>query len=168
LLTKQHRQEALCGAYVRAIAAQAGLICSEPEYDYGIDLCLRAIRRRGSRFADVGGQLDLQLKSTTRARVNDSEVRFDLETKTYDDLRETGDNVPRILVVLLMPPDESQWISQSPEELVLRRGAYWLSLEGYPPTTASKTVRITIPRSNVFSVQAVLALMASLRERRNA
>ena len=56
----------LCRAYVRAIAAQAGLICSEPEEDYGIDLCLRAIRRRGPRLADVGGQLDLQLKSTTR------------------------------------------------------------------------------------------------------
>jgi hypothetical protein len=155
LLTKQHRQEALCGAYVGAIAAQAGLICSEPEYDYGIDLCLRAIRRRGSRFADVGGQLDLKLKSTTRAYHNDSDVRFDLETKTYDDLRETGDDVPRILVVLLMPPDESQWIGQSPEELVLRRGPYWLSLKGYPPTKAGRTVRMTIPRSNVFSVQAV-------------
>jgi Domain of unknown function (DUF4365) len=167
-LTKQHRQEALCRAYVRAIAAQAGLICSEPEEDYGIDLCLRAIRRRGPRLADVGAQLDLQLKSTTRARVSDSEVLFDLETKTYDDLRETGDNVPRILVVLVMPVDESRWISQSPEELVLRGGAYWLSLEGYPSTKAARTVRITIPRSQVFSVQAVLGLMASLRGRKNA
>ena len=33
MLTKQHRQEALCRAYVRAIAAQAGLICSEPASD---------------------------------------------------------------------------------------------------------------------------------------
>jgi hypothetical protein len=167
LLTKQHRQEALCRAYVRAIAAQAGLICSEPEEDYGIDLCLRAIRSRGPRLADVSGQLDLQLKSTTLAHVSDSEVRFDLEKKTYDDLREKGDNVPRILVVLLMPVDESQWISQSPGELVLRRGAYWLSLEGYPSTKAAKTVRIKIPRSNLFSVQAVLGLMAGLRERKN-
>ena len=61
MITKQHRQQALCKAYVRAIAAQAGLICSEPEEDYGVDLCLRAIRSRGSRLADVGGQLDLQL-----------------------------------------------------------------------------------------------------------
>jgi hypothetical protein len=167
-LTKQHRQEALCRAYVRAIAAQAGLICTEPEEDYGIDLCLRAIRRRGRRLADVSGQLDLQLKSTTRAQVSDSGVVFDLEKKSYDDLRETGDNVPRILVVLVMPVDEGQWISQSPEELILRRGAYWLSLEGYPATTATKTVRITIPRSQVFSVQAVLGLMVSLRERKNA
>jgi len=58
LVGVQHRQEALCRAYVRAIAAQAGLICSEPEEDYGIDLCLRAIRGRGPRLADVGGVIE--------------------------------------------------------------------------------------------------------------
>jgi len=100
--------------------------------------------------------------------VGESEVHFDLEKKTYDDLQETGDNVPRILVVLVMPVDEGQWIRQSPEELIPRRCAYWLSLEGYPATKTTKTVRIAIPRSQVFSVQAVLGLMASLRERRNA
>ena len=168
LLTKQHRQEAICKAYVRAIAAKAGLICSEPGDDYGVDLCLRAIRSRGSRLADIGGQLDLQLKSTTRAHMNDSEVLFDLERKTYDDLQEAGDNVPRILVVLLMPVDESHWISQSPDELVLRGGAYWLSLEGYPSTMAAKTVRITIPRSNLFSTEAVLGIMAGLHERKGS
>jgi hypothetical protein len=167
-LTKQHRQESLCKAYVRAIAAHAGLICSEPAGDYGIDLCLRAIRGRGARLADVGGQLDLQLKSTTRAHLSNSQVLFDLEKKTYDDLRETGDNVPHILVVLLMPVDENQWISQSPGELVLRGGAYWLSLEGYPSARTARTVGIAIPRSNLFSVPAVLELMASLRERKNS
>ena len=100
----------ICRAYVRAVAAHAGLICSEPEDDHGIDLCLRAIRRRGSRLADISGPLDLQLKSTTRAHVGESEVLFDLEKKTYDDLRETGDNIPRILVVLVMPVDEGQGI----------------------------------------------------------
>jgi hypothetical protein len=122
---------------------------------------------RGSRHADVGGQLDLQLKSTTRAELSNSEVLFDLERKTYDDLRVPGDNVPRILVVLLMPVDEGLWISQSPEELLLRRGAYWASLEGCPSTGAAKTVRIKIPRSNVFSVESVLGLMVRLRERKN-
>ncbi len=34
----------------------------------------------------MSAQLDLQLKSTTRAQVTDSQVLFDLELKTYDDL----------------------------------------------------------------------------------
>ena len=90
IVTKQHRQEGICKAYVRAIAVQAGLICSEPEGDYGIDLCLRAIQSRGPWLADAGGQLDLQLRRTTRAHVSDSVVLLDLEKKAYDDLRETG------------------------------------------------------------------------------
>ena len=65
-----------------------------------------------------------------------------------------------------MSLDESQWISQSTAELVLRGGGYCLSLEGYPSTSAAKTVRVMIPRSNLFSVNAVLGLMASLRERK--
>jgi hypothetical protein len=38
MLTREHRQAALSRAYVRAIAAQAGLVVSEPENDYGIDV----------------------------------------------------------------------------------------------------------------------------------
>jgi hypothetical protein len=167
VITRAHRQEALGKAYVRAIAAQAGWICSEPEQDYGIDLCLRAVRVRGTRHADAGGQLDLQLKCTTRANVTDTGVVYDLDVKNYDDLREPGENCPRILVVLVMPEDEAQWLTQSVEELVLRHCAYWHSLEGEAPTTTTRTTRITIPRDNVFSAEAVPGILARLRERKN-
>lgn len=166
MMTRGHRQEALSRAYVRAIAARAGWICSEPEQDYGIDLCLRAVRIRGTRYTDASGQFDLQLKSTTRANVTDTEVIFDLEVKNYDDLRESGENCPRILVVLVMPEDETQWLSQSVEELILRHCAYWVSLEGYPPRAATTTVRIALPRGNVFSVEAVGDILARSRERK--
>ena len=43
MLTKEHRQEALCRVYVRAVAALAGVTVCEPENDYGIDMALRAI-----------------------------------------------------------------------------------------------------------------------------
>jgi hypothetical protein len=33
MMTREHRQEALCRAYVRAIAAQMGLTVSEPEHE---------------------------------------------------------------------------------------------------------------------------------------
>src|SRR5262245_7998967 len=111
MLTRSHRQEALSKAYVRAVAAKAGVICSEPEQDYGIDMCLRAVRMRGDRHADAGGQVDLQLKSTTRAAVEADKIVYDLEMKNYDDLRQGGVNCPRILVVLVLPEDEEQWLS---------------------------------------------------------
>jgi hypothetical protein len=165
MLPRNQRQELLSRAYVRAIAAQAGAVCSEPEQDFGIDLCLRSVRGRGRRITDAGGQFDVQVKSTTRANVTEDEVRYDLSVKNYDDLRAPGDNCPRILVVLVLPDDEAQWLSQSVEELVLRHCAYWISLEGYPPTAATTTTRIAIPRTAVFSAEAVRAILARLRER---
>lgn len=85
----------------------------------------------------------------------------------YDDLRDTNVQVARILVVLVMPEDEALWLSQSPEELVLRHCAYWLSLKGCPPTTNTTTLRVAIPLANVFSPAALRDIVLRLRERRD-
>lgn len=166
MVPRSQRQEALSRAYVRAIAAYPGLVCAEPEYDFGIDLCLRRIRVRGQRHADASGQLDVQIKATTRASITDAAVVFDLEVKNYDDLREPGDNCPRVLVVFVQPEDEARWLSQSEDELVLRHCAWWLFLGGMPPTTSTSTVRISIPRSNIFSTQTIDRLMTGLGQGR--
>jgi hypothetical protein len=71
---------------------------------------------------------------------------------------------PRILVVLVMPEDEALWLTQTPEELTLRRCAYWISLKGQLTTTAVRTIRIGIPLAQVFSVEAVTRLMERVRE----
>jgi hypothetical protein len=128
-MTSAHRQEALCRAYVQAIAALAGIGTSLPVPDYGIDLSLRSITPKGTQREDAGVQLDLQLRSTTRANVSATEVRYDLDVRTYDLLRALPP-VPRVLGVLVLPEDESRWLSQSPEELVIRQAAYWFSLQG--------------------------------------
>ncbi|MCI0455505.1 MAG: DUF4365 domain-containing protein [Gemmataceae bacterium] len=164
MLTKEHRQEALCRAYVQAVVAQAGLSYSFLANDYGIDLSLRAFKKRDQRHTDAGIPLDIQLKSTTRAEVREAHVVYDLEVKAYEDLRDPEARAPRILVMLVMPDDEGGWLSQSEEGLTLHRCAYWLSLKGYPPTAATSTVRINIPRTNVFSVPQLRALIERIQQ----
>src|SRR3954453_17082426 len=112
MLTRNDRQEALTRAYVRVIAAQAGTIVGEPEVDYGLDLFIRPVTLRDGRRRDVGPQLDLQLKSTTRAAVGDTHLACDLDAVYYNDLREPSEFSPRILVVLVLPSDEAQWVAQ--------------------------------------------------------
>lgn len=164
MLTKPHRQEALCRAYVQAVAAQAGLSYSVPTPDYGIDLGLWAIEQHGTQYRDTGLQLDLQLRSTTRAHVGDTEVTHDLDVRTYDFLRASPVMCPRLLVVLVLPAEENQWLTQSPEELILRRCAYWLSLTGAEPTTASSSVRVAIPSGQIFSVEGVQAMINRMKQ----
>jgi hypothetical protein len=162
-LTRNHRQEALCRAYVHAVAALAGVGTSVPIPDYGVDLSLRNIERRGNRRFDGRLQLDLQLRSTTLADVTVTRIGYDLDVQTYDFLREASP-ICCLLIVLVLPEDETLWLSQSPEELVVRHCAYWHSLRGAAPITATSSIRIAIPPSQVFSVQAVREIMDRLNE----
>jgi hypothetical protein len=159
MITQAHRQEALCRAYVQAIAAQAGVLWSKTEPDYGIDISLRSVEIQENRRRDAGIQIDLQLKSTTRAAITGTEVRYDLDVQTYDDLRDERSRCPRLLVLFIMPAEEARWLSQTTEELTLRQCAYWMSLTGQPPTTATSTVRIAIPLTNIFSVDELKRMM---------
>jgi hypothetical protein len=161
VLTRNHRQEALCRAYVQAVAALTGLGTSVPTPDYGIDLCLRLIVRRGDQHLDAGVQTDLQLRSTTLANLSATGVRYDLDVRTYESLRGASP-VPRLLLVLVLPEEEERWLNLSADELVIRHAAYWMSLRGAAATAATSSIRVTIPRANLFSIEAASALMNRL------
>jgi hypothetical protein len=163
VITRNHRQESLSRAYVQAVAARAGAVCAVPDLDYGVDLTLRAVDEANG-FVDAGVLLDVQLKATAAAITNDpATLGFDLRVAEYDRLRRIDLPVPRILVVLELPADEAEWVIQSPGEMILRRAAYWLSLRGMPATTATTTVRIRLPRSDLFSPDAMTAIFARIR-----
>jgi len=163
LLTRNHRQEGLSRAYVQAIAAYCGMSVSLPTLDYGIDLTLNEVEDFGGWRAESGGKLDIQAKSTARAGGTADGIRYDLDVRSYDVLRLPTTVNPRILVVLLLPSDESRWCGQSEEELVLRHCAYWLSLRGQPPSRNRRAVRVTLPRANVFSAGALQTIMSRIK-----
>jgi hypothetical protein len=165
VLTRNHRQEVLSRAYVQAVAGRCGLSCSFREFDYGIDLTVHEIRRRGRRYYESGFKLDVQAKSTTVGNRGDTHVHCDLPVANYDDLRDREVGCPRILVLLALPEDEDAWTSETEDHLLLRHAAYWLSLKGYPPVANQKTVRVPIPRGQLLSVPALRDLMNRVRRR---
>src|SRR5262249_27364713 len=136
---------------------------SVPMPDSGVDLSLRNIEQRGARYLDGRLQLDLQLRSTTRANVTDTHIGYDLDVQTYDFLRELS-QIRCLLVVLLLPEDEALWLSQSPEGLVLRHCAFWRTLRGAGPTTSTSSIRIAMPRAQVFSPQALREILNRLSQ----
>lgn len=90
-----------------------------------------------------------------------------MDVDTYNDFRTAEADCPRILAVLILPATESEWLNQSPEELCLHHCAYWLSLKGLAAIKATSTIRLTIPRSNVFSADAVRTLLQRAKERKD-
>lgn len=157
LLTVSDQKEQLSLAYVNALAARAGFATSVPVPDRdSVDLHVQA-------GGPIRPALDLQLKATAALqRSQAGGVSFQLQIKNYNDLRiET--RIPRLLVVLELPADESRWMTVTAEELALRRRAYWLSLRGFSERSGQQTVTVRIPERNLLDVDALRDLMEQSR-----
>lgn len=161
MITTAHRMESLSRAYLQAVAAQAGLSYSIHAYDYGVDVTLREVEQVGPHYVDTGRVVDVQLRSTTGAIVTGSEVRFDLDVRTYDHLRDVRTRAARVLVLLVLPPEESGWLSQSQDALSLHGCAYWVRLRGRPAVATGTKTRVAIPRQQVLTVAALTELLAT-------
>ena len=137
-------QEQLSLSYVRSVVFRAGLRLSTPEVDdHGIDGTVVNPERRGIN------RVDFQLKATTRYGIGDTAISYDLRVENYNRLV-LDDDVPRVLILFIMPDDADEWLAQSEDELCLRRCAYWISLMGQPISRNSSTVRVSVPLSNVL------------------
>jgi hypothetical protein len=150
-------------AYVRAIAHAAGFFVQEANRHVdadGVDLTLMARDPAGNVRSS---RLDVQLKATA-ALIAEDPLPFDLEVKNYDELRSSAFQVPRILVVVVVPPDPDRWVSATEHELTVRHCGYWKSPRGADPTPNSTTVRVHLPRSACFHVSDLKAIMNRIRE----
>lgn len=157
LLTSQDMEEALSRVYVEAVAAAAGYTTAVPIPDRdSVDLQIRA----GGRMRP---SLDLQLKATVNLQLlGDGKLSFKLPVANYEGLRcET--QIPRLLVVLDLPRDSSQWVTITANELILRHRAYWMNLRGFEATHNKSFVTVRIPRQHVFNVESLRALMDQSR-----
>ena len=137
-------QEQLSLAYVRAVLFRAGFRLSSPVVDdHGIDGTIVDPDRRGIN------RVDFQLKATTQYEIRGDVIAYDLRVEDYNRLI-IEDDVPRVLILYLMPEDEDQWLAQGEEELCLRKCSYWVSLMGMQPSRNSSSVRVRVPLVNMF------------------
>lgn len=157
LMSSNDREEALSHAYVAAVAAGAGYVTAEQNFDRdGVDVQIRA-------GGSMRPSLDVQLKATINlGEATEGAYRYPLKRRNYDLLREQT-MVPRILVVLALPAVEADWLSVTPEQLVMRRCAFWASLAGFPETENNESVTISIQNNNRFDVESLRALMERAR-----
>jgi hypothetical protein len=135
------------------------VLTSHRDFDYRIDMTLHRVAEEGNRYFEAGVALDLQIRSTTQGEISEGAYHYDLDVVTYNRLRISALGTPRILVVLFLPQEEAAWTEQTESSLELRRCAYWISLRGGPETANTASIRIAIPRANVFSTESVHRLM---------
>lgn len=158
-ITQQKEQFSL--AFIRAVTAVAGYnICRQEVDNDSIDIGVRGTRRDGG--TRKAPQLDMQVKCTEMDAGAGDACAYDLKLKNYDDLRLTEVHIPVILVIICVPQDVSRWIEDAPEQMALRRCAYWLSLRGAAQSENMKAQRVHVPRSQRFTVDALRQMMNRL------
>ena len=149
-------QSELSMAYVLAVVHRAGWRLSFPyRDDHGIDGTLEAPLTGMSR-------VDFQLKATTRYDIQGSDIAYDLRVEDYNRLLAT-DDLPRILILFLMPDDPDEWLSYTEEELCLRKCAYWASLMGLQHSSNVSSQRVHVPLANRFHPNGLQSMFNQVR-----
>jgi hypothetical protein len=159
-MTIDMQKEEFSHAYVKAIAACAGYAWSKPSVDDdSIDLCLH---ERGGGGTIRSPRLDLQLKCKASEIPANQDFNYSLKIKNYDDLRDNNVQVPRILVVVLVPDELSHWLNHSEPEMALRRCGYWQTLRGLGPSENDQGQTVQMTRMKLFNVATLQAIMTRI------
>jgi hypothetical protein len=163
LMPLSHVKEHLSIAYVRAVTARAGAkltLTGSPEY--GTDVYIQKVAQLpNGKITETGHILPCQLKATTTCRVQDDYVIYDMEVDAYNKLA-MWEGTACILVLLRLPKEFEDWLDLDEEHLLLKNCCYWMHITG-PPSTNERSQRICIPRSQIFTPEAVLELLEKLK-----
>lgn len=157
-LPDNNAQEQLSVNYVRSVATAARCHAMVEETDFeGVDVHIKSMQiAHDVPFPSV----EAQLKCTQRGDlVRDGRIAWQLQRDNYDQLR-LAVAIPRILIVMLCPPDFNAWLQQDDQRLSMSHAAYWVSLRGEPELKAEqKTKTVHVPLSQPFTVEALLGMM---------
>lgn len=144
--------------YLRAVAAKAGMSCSEASRhldNAGIDATITAW---GSFPPSYKTEVDfkVQLKATVKAPGESSNhwSYFLAGVQRYDDLR-SQTSTPRILVVLFLDGKPEEWLKLTPDQMTLKKCAYWCSLRGAPESDNKSGQTIYLPKVNLVTPESL-------------
>ena len=149
-LNQQKEQFSL--AYIHAVAACAGYQFELPSAQRdGID---------GHISSDSGLSpiVQFQAKSSARDLLREDGVHYPLPVTNFQTLRKETKN-RRILIVVMLPDDPTEWTLRDQEQLCLRASGYWKDLGHERATQNTETVTVLVPSENVFDVTQLQEMM---------
>lgn len=166
-LTTNDIESELSYAYLHAVTSKAGASCfvaNRALDGNGIDATIT-----GWGPFPEGGYLEevtvnVQLKATVAvpAEQNGYLSYFLRDVRRYDDLRADAISVPRILVVLFLPAEAENWLTVSPNELILKKCAYWVSLRGAPASANQSGETVYLPKAQILDTNNLTELFTRL------
>jgi len=170
-MTTNNIESELSYAYLHAIASRAGFGCQiagRHDDNAGVDALIRVDEYLDPNSILFNFSFEVQLKSTVKAaRQKSGHFPYYFSgVDRYNRLRRPGSPLPKILVVLFLPPDPEKWLTFSESGLTARKCAYWVSLKDAPASDNSSGQTIYLPAINCLSVNGLkdVARRLSLQE----
>lgn len=148
-------------AFVHALACAAGFTIARQHLDVdGVDWQIGAVGPLGSIRSP---KIDVQVKSSSRARDSDDHWSHRLRVSHFNALAGRDFMVPRFLTVVITPEEARQYVRVDADAMILSHAAYWLSLadqELLPADDADpKTTTVRVPKRNLLTVETLTALV---------
>lgn len=149
-------------AYLHAVASKAGMNCKVENRNgdnYGIDAQIDFYDKvPGTYRTDVS--LRIQLKATkNKGSETDTHISYPFSgIEQYNRLRTRSGEPHRLLIVLFLPQNISEWLNISENELLLKQAAYWVSLYGAPDTSNTTSQTIYLPKDNLLTPDSLTGL----------
>lgn len=162
-MTPNQNKEEISKAYVAALAAKCGLKLGHWSQDSGgVDLTLGAGSPVGAGTL-ARPKLDVQLKCTSDASKEKADhVSWQLTRDRYNILCQDS-STPIILVLVMLPEREEEWIEHSADALILRKCAWWVWLQGQRMLEEHEaSIHIKIPKKQIFSPSALSQFMHNI------
>ncbi|MHB8260653.1 MAG: DUF4365 domain-containing protein [Bacteroidia bacterium] len=159
MLTRNQIESELSLAYLQAVAANEGFAVDVPHIDSdSVDAVIAGKGKVDVTSTKHSPKIEVQLKATFNAIVNDGNIAYSLTIKNYDDLR-VDTVLPRLLVLLVLPQQQIDWLIHQPDKLILQKCAYYLNLKGLPTSVNAGHQTVYIPTLNMLTPAALKDLM---------
>ncbi len=167
-MDENSQKEEFSYGYIHTLASVCGYVAHRAD---------RQLDNRGIDLEIIGSELEdgdaprivVQSKCTTTKYFYEKKdcFKYDLEVKNYNKLIKKSID-PTILIVVVVPVEIREWIyiDELKKETLLKHYAYWVSLQGQSATKNTETIRITIPKEQILTEEALKTIMQKAFENR--
>lgn len=156
-MTEEQIKEKLSNAFVSVLANYNGYKLQVPDDTGGVDFSVtydKVLNTNGKkRHIQSGQYIELQLKATQESSIIFEEdcLKFDLESKTYNDLitRFKDGYAPLVLILAILPNLRNEWATIDENNLTMGQLVYYFYPNDQMEETSNKSKRrIEIPLRN--------------------
>lgn len=151
--------ESLQESYLRAVAASAGcVIVGRPEIDEGVDVMLS--HTADGHQHDHTAYLSIQMKSTSAFEgINSDTVSASMSGKRWNFFSTPNPTIGKIVVIMSLPKEQTNWTKAEHEALTVRYCAYWVNIEGQALVDEDASTKVTAPKNQIFNDVALCDMM---------